>query len=136
MSVGQMVNFYPEMITWSLREKARYIRGFADGEGGPRFYRWKGAQKGHHYSGDMNVRAVAITNSDKRLLNTVQIMLGDLGIKSHIYIDIRKGERKATKNAWSLKILDKKSLIKFSKAIGFSETRKSNILKEIVASYK
>lgn len=130
------MKFYNEMLYWKKTEQAKYIRGFADGEGGPRFYVWKGKKVGNRYVGEMNVRAIAITNSDKRLLNTVQIMLHKLDIKSHIYIDVKKGERKATKDAWSLKILDKNSLTNFSKSIGFSETRKAKILKRIVNSYE
>jgi len=131
-----MEDVYQEMLVWSLSEQAKYIRGFVDGEGGPRFYRWRSGRKGHHVPGEPHVRAITVSNSDRRLLNTVQTMLKNLGIMSRIYIDVRKGQRKATMDSWVLKILDKKSLTKFAELIGFSNTEKMDVLQQIIASYR
>ncbi len=131
-----MENVYTGMLAWPLNEQARYLRGFVDGEGGPRFYRWHHERKGHHVPGDPHVRAIAISNADKRLLNTVQQMLKNLGIRSRIYLDVRKGERKATRDGWVLKILDKESITKFAELIGFSDPKKMDILQQIIASYR
>jgi len=131
-----MENVYQEMLAWSPKEQAKYIRGFVDGEGGPRFYRWRSERKGHHVPGEPHVRAITISNSDKCLLNTVQQMLTNLGIRSRIYLDVRKGERKATVDSWVLKILDKESITKFAQNIGFSDPRKMDVLQQIIASYR
>jgi len=131
-----MENIYAEMLTWQLNEQAKYLRGFVDGEGGPRFYRWRRERKGHHVPGDPHVRAIAVSNSDKRLLNTVQQIMKNLSIRSRIYLDVRKGERKATKDSWVLKILDRKSLVKFVELIGFSDPEKMDVLQQIIASYR
>jgi len=131
-----MENVYAEMLAWPLNEQAKYLRGFVDGEGGPRFYRWRHERKGHHSSGEPHVRAIAVSNSDRRLLNTVQQMLKNLEIRSRIYLDVRKGERKATKDSWVLKVLDKKSITKFAELIGFSDPRKMDVLQQIIASYR
>ena len=131
-----MENVYAEMLAWPLNEQAKYLRGFADGEGGPRFYRWRHERKGHHVPGEPHNRAITISNSDKCLLNTVQRMLKNLGVKSHMYLDVRKGERKATMDSWVLKILDKESITKFAKLIGFSNPQKMDVLQQIIASYR
>ncbi|MBE0512889.1 LAGLIDADG family homing endonuclease [Candidatus Bathyarchaeota archaeon] len=131
-----MENVYTEMLAWTLNEQAKYLRGFADGEGGPRFYRWRHERKGHHVPGDPHVRAIAISNSDRRLLNTVQQMFKNLEIRCRIYLDVRKGERKATMDSWVLKILDKESITKFAELIGFSDPKKMDILQQIIASYR
>ena len=131
-----MENVYAEMLAWTLNEQAKYLRGFADGEGGPRFYRWRHERKGHHVPGDPHVRAIAISNSDRRLLNTVQQMFKNLEIRSRIYLDVRKGERKATMDSWVLKILDKESITKFAELIGFSDPKKMDVLQQIIASYR
>jgi len=131
-----MENAHNEMLAWPLNEQAKYLRGFVDGEGGPRFYRWRHERKGHHVPEDPHVRAIAISNSDKRLLNTVQQMLKNLGIRSRTYLDVRKGERKATRDSWVLKTLDKKSITKFAELIGFSDPEKMDILQQIIASYR
>ncbi|OYT44244.1 hypothetical protein B6U84_04475 [Candidatus Bathyarchaeota archaeon ex4484_40] len=130
-----MEEVYEELLSWPLNEQARYLRGFFDGEGGPRFYRYK-QRKGHHVPNDPHVRAVDLSNSDKRLINTIQQMLKNLGIKSRIYLDARKGERRATVDSWRLKILDRKSIIKFTMLVGFTEPKKKSILQQIIASYR
>ena len=130
-----MEEMYKELLSWPLKEQARYLRGFFDGEGGPRSYRYK-QRKGHHVPNEPHVRAVDAANSDKRLLNTVQRMLKNLGIKSRIYLDVKKGERKATVDSWRLKILDKESIVKFTKTIGFTDPKKTSILQQIIASYR
>jgi hypothetical protein len=124
------------MLSWSNVEKAKYIRGFADGEGGPRFYKRKGIKEGHLKSGQSLIRGISISNSDFYLLNTVGLMLTDFGIKSHIYLDVKKGDKKATMNAWILRILDKESIKKFTEIIGFSNPVKQDILYQILASYR
>jgi hypothetical protein len=121
-----MEDIYQEMLAWPLNEQAKYIRGFVDGEGGPRFYRWRNERKGHHVPGDPHVRAITVSNADRRLLNTIQLMLKNLGIRSRIYLDVRKGQRKATMDSWVLKILDKESLTSFARAIGFSNPQKND----------
>jgi len=63
-------------------------------------------------------------------------MLKNLGIRSRIYLDVRKGERKATVDSWVLKILDKESITKFAQNIGFSDPRKIDVLQQIIASYR
>jgi len=131
-----MENVYAEMLAWPLSEQAKYLRGFANGEGGPRFYCWRHERRGHHVPGEPHNRAITISNSDKRLLNTVQQMLKNLEIKSRMYLDVRKGERKATRDSWVLKILDKKSITKFAELIGFSDPEKMDVLQQIIASYR
>jgi len=131
-----MENVYQEMLMWSLTEQAKYIRGFVNGEGGPRFYRWRSERKGHHVPREPHVRAITVSNSDRYLLNTVQQMLKNLGVRSRIYLDVRKGQRKATKDSWVLKILDRESLTKFAHSIGFSDPRKMDVLQQIIASYR
>jgi len=131
-----MENVYPELLAWSTNEQAKHIRGFVDGEGGPRFYRWSSERKGHHVPGDPHVRAITISNSDRRLLNTVQKMLNNIGIKAHMYLDVKKGQRKATMDSWVLKVLDKKSLAKFAEVVGFSNPEKMDVLQQIIASYR
>lgn len=131
-----MENIYTEMLAWPLNEQAKYLRGFVDGEGGPCFYRYRGEKKGHHSPGEPHVRAVDVSNSDRRLLNTVQRMLEKLGIRSRTYLDAQKGERKATMDSWRLKILDKESITKFAELIGFSDPKKMDILQQIIASYR
>jgi len=131
-----MENVCDEMLAWPLNEQAKYLRGFADGEGGPRFYRWHHEKRGHHSPGEPHNRAITISNSDKRLLNTVQQMLKNVGIKSRIYLDAQKGERKATMNSWVLKILDRESITKFAELIGFSDPKKMDVLQQIIASYR
>jgi len=101
-----MENVYEILLSWPPSEQVRYLRGFFDGEGGPRFYRYKG-KKGRHVMSEPHVRAVDVANSDKRLLTTVQQMLKNLGIRSRMYLDARKWERKATVDSWRLKVLDK-----------------------------
>jgi len=131
-----MENVYPELLAWSHNEQARYVHGFVDGEGGPRFYRWRSERKGHHMPEEPHVRAITISNSGRCLLNTVQQMLNNLGIRSRIYLDVRKGQRKATMDSWVLKILDRESLAKFGQDIGFGDPRKMDVLQQIIASYR
>lgn len=131
-----MEELYTEMLTWPLEEQAKYVRGLADGEGGPRFYRFSGERRGHHHDGDPHIRAVVISNTDKALLLTVQKMLENLGIRSRMYLDAQKGHGKSTKDAWILKVLDGKSISKYAVLVGFSIPHKMELLRQIVASYK
>jgi len=130
-----MEDAYEELLNWSLEEQAKYLRGFFNGEGGPRFYRYR-HRKGHHVPGEPHVRAVDVANSDKRLLNTVQQMLRNLEIKSRIYLDVGKGKRRATMDSWRLKILDRESIATYAKVVGFTNPEKMSILQQIIASYR
>jgi len=130
-----MENVYEELIHWSSNEQARYLRGFFDGEGGPRFYNYKN-RKGHHVPGEPHVRAVDLANSDRCLLNTVQQLLTKLDIKSRIYLDVQKGEKKATVDSWRLKVLDKESITRFAQMVGFTSPSKKDILQQMIASYR
>jgi len=130
-----MENLYRELLRWPAREQARYPRGLFDGEGGPRYYRYK-KKRGHHVPGEPHVRAIDLANSDKSLLITTQEMLMNLGIRSRIYLDVRKGERKATIDNWRLKVLDRDSMFRFAQLIGFTNSKKIEVLQQLLASYR
>ena len=118
-----MEDAYEELLNWSLEEQAKYLRGFFNGEGDPRFYRYR-HRKGYHAPGEPHVRAVDVANSDKRLLNTVQQMLRNLEIKSRIYLDVGKGKRRATMDSWRLKILDRESIATYAKVVALPTPKK------------
>ena len=118
-----MEGVYEELLNWSSEEQAKYLRGFSDGESGPSFCRYT-HRKGHHVPGEPHVRAVDVANSDKRLLNTVQRVLRNLGIKSKICLDVEKGKRRASIDGWRLKILDREGIATYAEVVGFTNPEK------------
>jgi len=124
-----------EMLGWTLPEQERYIRGFADGEGWPAFYRDRSRQ-GHHRPGYVNSRAIFISNTNKPLLQAVRRMLMGLGIESRLYLDAEPGTRKSTITSWKLAILGRENLLRFQEKVGFSDTKKVKTLKAMLHSYR
>lgn len=123
---------YDELLSWSKAEQMRYVRGFGDGEAGPRLY--------HHRSKDsvkmhLNIRSVVFSNTDLRLLATVRRIQKNVGVDSKIYINQRAGEKKATKESYALVIVRRSSLEIFTKLVNFTNTRKADILSQILSSY-
>ena len=124
---------HPEPLSWPLHEQLRFVRGIADGEGGPKLYYHKGKDGSPKYA---NSRLVAISNTDLPLLATVKEVLSNVLIKSAIYLDGRAGQRRARKDAYVLVISLGESLERFQNQIGFTNPRKAAILSQIVRSYK
>jgi len=123
---------YSELLSWPQEQQLRYVRGFADGEAGPRFYSHKGANSKTY----PNTRLVVFSNTDLRLLSSVQAMMLQAGIESRIYLDQKAGEKKAKKDSFVLDILRGQSIIRFEKLVGFSNPSKAAKLRKIVLSYK
>ncbi len=48
------------MLVWPVSEQLRYVRGFSDGEGGPRLYYHKDKRGVKRYA---NIRSVVISNT-------------------------------------------------------------------------
>ncbi len=124
---------YSEVLAWSRNEQLRYVRGFADGEGGPRLSYHKSMDGLRSYA---NIRMVVISNTDLKLLSTIKRIPGGVGIESRIYLDHRAGERKATKNCCALAVLRGQSLERFARLVGFTNKLKAEKLPTIVKSYK
>lgn len=125
--------FYPEPVSWPIKEQLRYVRGFADGEGGPGFYFHKSPVTGKKYP---NIRAVVISNTDLKLLRTAERILWSVGIYSKVYLDQKAGEKKAKKDSFILAITRGESLNRYADFIGFTNAEKSLTLDRIVRSYK
>lgn len=53
----------------------------------------------------------------------------------YLYLDVRKGQKKATMDAWTLRIQDGKSIAIFARTVGFSIPHKMERLKQMLASY-
>lgn len=130
-----MHDVYEEMLKWSLAEQARYIRGFADGEGWPAFYKDK-VTRGHHKPGYISNRAVFVSNTNKALLLMVQKMLDNLGVKSRLYLDAKAGTRRSTMDSWKIAILGQENLQRFSELVGFGDAKKTQILRDMLNSYR
>jgi intein-encoded DNA endonuclease-like protein len=124
---------YTEPLSWPPSEQLRFVRGFADGEGGPRLYFHKTRNLSTSYA---NIRMVVISNTDLPLLMTIKRILSNVGIESTIYLDHRAGEKKAKKDSYVLVILRGESLAAFQRLIGFTNPAKAAKLLEIVRSYK
>jgi intein/homing endonuclease len=124
-----------DMLGWTLPEQERYIRGFADGEGWPAFYRTR-SNHGHHRPGYVSIRAVFISNTNKPLLQTVRKMLGALGIESKLYLDAEPGTRRSTVTSWKLTILGRENLLRFREKVGFSDASKARTLTSMLDSYR
>lgn len=123
---------YAEPLSWPLRQQLRFVRGIADGEGGPKLYYHKARDSSVRYA---NNRHVAISNTDLPLLATVKVIISKVLIKSAIYLDRHAGQRRARKDAYVLVISLGESLERFQKYVGFTNPRKAAILARIVASY-
>ncbi len=124
---------YEEILSWPTIQQLRYVRGFADGEAGPRFYFHKAVNSTRMYP---NIRMVVFSNTDLRMLNTVRRILLSVGIQSTIYLDQKAGQKKATKDSFVLSIMRGESLTRFQELVGFTAPSKSKTLKRIVQSYK
>jgi intein-encoded DNA endonuclease-like protein len=123
-----------EMLDWSIKEQAKYIRGFADGEGSVIFGWSHKTKNGKKYR--QRNRSIKLSNTNKELLLTIKKMLENLEIKSHLYIDTRAGVRRSTKDSWSLVVLGKENFERFQNTIGFTEQRKRERLQRMVSSYR
>jgi len=130
-----MSDVYEEMLKWTPSEKAGYIRGFVDGEGWPAFY-YDRVTRGHHKRGYISNRAVFISNTNKKLLLTIQKLLEMLGVKSRLYLDAKAGTRRNTKDSWKVAILGQENLTRFSNTIGFGDADKMQILQNMLSSYR
>ena len=124
---------YDEILSWPRIQQLRYVRGFADGEAGPRFYFHKAINSRRKYP---NNRMVVFSNTDLRMLNTVRMVLLQSGIMSTIYLDQKAGQKKAKKDSYVLVITMGESLMRFERLVGFTAYSKSETLKRIVRSYK
>jgi intein-encoded DNA endonuclease-like protein len=124
---------YPEPLSWPLREQLRFVRGFADGEGGPKLYYHRAMNSTVRYA---NNRHVALSNTDLPLLATVKEILSKVLIKSAIYLDRHEGKKRARKDAYVLVISSGESLERFQKHVGITNPGKAAILVKIVGSYK
>ena len=124
---------YTEPLSWALGEQLKFVRGFADGEGGPRLYYHKAANSSVRYA---NNRHVVISNKDLPLLATVRVILSKVSVESTIYLDHREGEQKATKDSYVLFITRGESIENFQRNVGFTNPGKAAILAKIVGSYK
>ena len=78
---------------------------------------------------------VVFSNTDLRLLSSVQAMMLQAGIESKIYLDQKASEKKAKKDSFVLDILRGQSIIRFEKLVGFSNPSKAAKLRKIVLSY-
>lgn len=123
-----------EILDWPIEEQTKYIRGFVDGEGTV-IFGWNHTTKNGKKYIQRN-RAIRISNSNKEILLTIRKVLEKLKIKSHLYIDVRAGIRRAKVDSWVLVVLGKESFERFQEHIGFTEKWKRSRLKEIVASYR
>lgn len=124
---------YSELMAWPQNQQLRYVRGFADGEAGPRFYFHKASKSNRVYP---NNRMVSFSNTDLRLLSTVKAILLQAGIESVIYLDLKAGEKKSKKDSYLLDIIRGESLTRFEKLVGFTNPSKSAKLRSIVQSYR
>ncbi len=130
--VGRDMN--KEILSWSLKEQAKYIRGFVDGEGSVIFGWSHTTKNGKKYK--QRNRAVRISNTNKEILLTIKNILEKMGMQSHLYMDTKAGIRKSTIDSWLLVILGKENFEKFQNYIGFTERWKKDRLQQIVASYR
>ncbi len=126
---------YEELLNYTKEQKISYLRGLADGEGWPAFYRDK-TTRGHHKQGYANNRSICISNTDLQLLEKAQQLLESLGIISKIYKDSVAGTRKATKDSWKLTILGKENMQIFADLVGFTNPEKEDKLRNMMASYR
>ncbi|MFH0830345.1 MAG: LAGLIDADG family homing endonuclease [Candidatus Aenigmatarchaeota archaeon] len=125
---------YSEMLNWPQSQQMKYIRGFADGEGTPIMRRGCKKKNGKEYP--QWDRKIKISNSDKKLLLTVQKMLEKAGVESRIYLDHAAGTGRATMDCWALLVLGKSNMTKFGSLVGFTESRKAILIRKILDSYR
>lgn len=125
---------YADMLHWPVDNQMKYIRGFADGEGTPIMRKGYKKKNGKLYP--QWDRKIKISNSDKELLLTVKEMLQNARIDSRLYLDHAAGRGRATIDCWALCILKKDSIARFNEFIGFTQTRKADLMKSIIASYR
>jgi LAGLIDADG DNA endonuclease family protein len=124
---------YPEPLTWPVAEQLRYVRGFADGEGGPRLYYHKARHSTTKYP---NIRMVVISNTDLPLLNTVRVILHKANIESTIYLDHRERKGEVRRDSCVLVILRGQSLEEYQRLVDFTNPAKADTMRKIVSSYK
>ena len=70
------------------------------------------------------------------MLATVKAILSKVSAESAIYLDYFAGEKRATKDSYVLVITSGQSIENFQKFIGFTNPKKAETLRKIVASYK
>ena len=125
----------PESIKRASNEiKSAYLRAFFDSQGNIMCCKWdkKGAL----------VRYVRAFKVNREVLLEIQVLLWDLGIKSHVFKykepgpTIIQGKTTYSKGAWCIQIHDYSSLKTFREKIGFTIKRKLEILDRALASYK
>ena len=101
---------------------AGWLRGFADGEG---------CVNGH----TQGTRSIVITNTELVLLETAQMYLAALGIRSRI--GLRNAPLKAHwLQAWSLAVFGYQNLRRWHDLIGFASALKQERLTRVLARYK
>jgi intein/homing endonuclease len=132
MSKVSTAKTYSEPLTWPPNEQLRFVRGFADGEGGPRLY-YRSTLSGKMYASN---RMVVISNTDLPLLNTVKVILGSAGIESTIYRDHRDVAGTTRRDSYVLVVLRGQSLERYEKLVSFTNPAKAQRMRRIVQSYK
>jgi intein/homing endonuclease len=132
MSKVSVAETYSEPLTWSLPEQLKFVRGFSDGEGGPRLYYHKAPHSSKRFA---NNRHVVLSNTDLSLLATVRTILSKVSIESTIYLERHAGEGRSKKDSYVLVITRGESIENFQRFIGFTNPGKAAILAKIVASY-
>jgi hypothetical protein len=108
-------------------EKASWVSGFFDGEGGVGVYKSKNRKTGKVNRGwTYTLRA---TNTEYELIDRAYRFLSDLGIASRIR------ERK-DKSAYDIYITGRENFENFEKICNFTLERKRKKLRELIETYK